>query len=320
MTNKPHDALFKAAFEHPEHAAGLLESILPATLSSAIAWPTITHEAGSFIDAELADHHTDLLFSVETKGARAFLYLLLEHQSTNDRQMPLRMLVYLTRIWERFHKQSSGDLPRIIPVLISNVPGGWAAPRAFGELFAPHPEELSDLERFTPDFDLVILDLAHLSNDDIKARALAVFPTLALWILRDGRDMKEVMENLAEWAQALHEAARTPDGMEALTVVFRYLALVSDGFSWSEFRAKLHEVAPEAEEAVMTIAEQLIAQGEAKGRVEGQVSLLTKLLTLKFGEIPPHRRTRMESASLAELDVWAERVLSATTLDEVFAE
>lgn len=50
MTEKPHDALFKAAFEKPEHAAGIFRSLLPTTLVKAVAWDTLTRESGSFID------------------------------------------------------------------------------------------------------------------------------------------------------------------------------------------------------------------------------------------------------------------------------
>jgi predicted transposase YdaD len=35
MDNTPHDALFKAVFGQPEHAAGALRAVLPAELSAA---------------------------------------------------------------------------------------------------------------------------------------------------------------------------------------------------------------------------------------------------------------------------------------------
>jgi hypothetical protein len=128
MTAKPHDALFKAAFEAPEHAAGVFRSLLPPTVEGALAWDTVRHEPGSFIDPDLADRHSDLLFSIEVRETRAYLYLLLEHQSTNDDDMPLRMLIYLVRIWERYRKQhKKGPLPLIIPAMIATRPG--AGPR-----------------------------------------------------------------------------------------------------------------------------------------------------------------------------------------------
>ena len=181
MTTRPHDALFKAGFELPEHAAGLFRAALPASLADAIAWGTMEPEPGSFIDPELADSHSDLLFSVELQGRRAFLYLLLEHQSSNDPDMPLRMLSYMVRIWERLRKTeveegvAHGPLPPIIPALVSHVPGGWTAPRSFEDLVDPHPATIP-ARRVVPAFSLLLEDLADLSNDDIMEFALEPSP------------------------------------------------------------------------------------------------------------------------------------------------
>ncbi len=328
VTNKPHDALFKSAFESPEHAAGLLQSILSAELRDAIVWPTLTREAGSFIDDELRDRHSDLLFSAEIDGSRSFLYLLLEHQSANDPDMPLRMLIYLVRIWERFRKQSDEPLPPIIPVLLSHVPGGWTAPRTFHGLFRPRPSSIPGLARLIPDFDLLIEDVTHRSDEELEALALAALPKVALWLFRDARDATRLQASFPTWARRLVEAVQTPHGL----ILLHYITRVSDRFSWTEFHAKIRELAPEATEEVMTIAEELIAlgraegelkgraEGELKGRAEGALNVLLKLLALKFGDVPSSYRALMATASLAELDTWAERVLPATSLDDVFAE
>jgi hypothetical protein len=146
-----------------------------------------------------------------------------------------------------------------------------------------------------------------------------------LWLLRDARHARRLRENLPFWARYFTQVHRAPHGAEAVRALVRYIALVGqpDAVSWEEFRAIIHQHAPEAEEATMTIADTLIAEGEAKGltkgRTEGQARLLTKLLTLKFGEVAPEHQARLANASLDELDLWAERVLSATSLDEVFA-
>ena len=62
------------------------------------------------------------------------------------------------------------------------------------------------------------------------------------------------------------------------------------------------------------------AKGEAKGKVKGKAETLMKLLRLRFGDLPKEVGTRIAQASIAELDVWAERVLTAETLDEVFKD
>ncbi|MEX1369428.1 MAG: DUF4351 domain-containing protein [Nannocystaceae bacterium] len=51
----------------------------------------------------------------------------------------------------------------------------------------------------------------------------------------------------------------------------------------------------------------------------GQAKVLLKLLTLRFGTLPESTRARIESATIKQLDAWAERVLTAPTLDDVLA-
>lgn len=98
MTTNPHDALFKAVFAQPEHARGELQEVLPAPVAGALDWTTLTHVPGSFVTPELAERHTDLLFSVQVRGGGdALVYLLFEHQSTPDPHMAFRLLRYLRR-------------------------------------------------------------------------------------------------------------------------------------------------------------------------------------------------------------------------------
>jgi hypothetical protein len=66
----------------------------------------------------------------------------------------------------------------------------------------------------------------------------------------------------------------------------------------------------------MTVAEELMQ----KGRAEGQVTLLVKLLTRKFSELPAEYRARLDVSTSDALERYAERLLSATTLPAVFAE
>jgi hypothetical protein len=59
-------------------------------------------------------------------------------------------------------------------------------------------------------------------------------------------------------------------------------------------------------------AREFVSKGEARGRA----AILLRQLQLKFGPLPEAVTARVQSASIAELDGWAERVLSATSLDE----
>ena len=55
-----------------------------------------------------------------------------------------------------------------------------------------------------------------------------------------------------------------------------------------------------------------MAQGLAQGRAE----MVLKLLANRYGALAPTVATRVQSASAAELDGMAQRVLTVQTLDE----
>lgn len=329
---KPHDAFFKAVFEQPENAAALLREALPAKISAAIAWQTLAPQSGTYIDPELADHHSDLLFSVELDGEQALLYVLLEHQSTNHGRMPLRMLHYSTQVWLRYcrrdGKQHAVDapMPVLLSLVITHARGGWIGPRTFFELLQPDPTKIAGLASLVPSFELTLLDLAHLSNEELRDRALDAFCKLALWLLRDARDADRLFENLEFWTATFRQALATPRGIEAVALLLRYIAHVCTSLQFEDFRERIRQQLPEAEQATMTAAEQFhqegleegLQKGREEGREEGLRMALQKLLTVKFGAPLAEYRARLETATAEELDRYIERVLIAPTLAAVF--
>ena len=61
-----------------------------------------------------------------------------------------------------------------------------------------------------------------------------------------------------------------------------------------------------------------IEQGVRQGRAEGERAVLERLLFRRFGELPQAVGARLGGAAEAELEAWADRVLDAATLDDVF--
>ena len=59
-------------------------------------------------------------------------------------------------------------------------------------------------------------------------------------------------------------------------------------------------------------------EGEQRGLVEGERTVLERQLRRRFGLLPTQVDERLRGASTAELETWAENVLDAETLDEVF--
>ena len=64
--------------------------------------------------------------------------------------------------------------------------------------------------------------------------------------------------------------------------------------------------------------QQGMQRGMRQGRVEGERALLERQLQRRFGLLSPEVAERLEQASAADLETWAENVLDAPTLDDVF--
>jgi hypothetical protein len=326
----PHDALFRAAFEVPQHAAGLLRALLPSDLLGLVALDSLELQSGDGRGKQFEEFRTDLLFRAQIGGSPGFVCFLFEHQSSSDASMPLRVLGYLLRTWERYWRREPGaPLPPIVPIVISHDPRGWSAAREFSELLNPKVREHPSVRSVTPSFRYIIDDLSRLSDDELRARALGTFPTLVLWALRDARTPGQILATLDQWADALTDAANAAGGRDALQQLFVYISNVAENLAFDQFKAEVSKLGPAAQEAVMTIAEQLRAQGLKQGREEGRHEgrkegrdearreSLEELLALKFGPLPEDVATRIQAADSATVDRWFERVLTGGSLASI---
>jgi len=61
-----------------------------------------------------------------------------------------------------------------------------------------------------------------------------------------------------------------------------------------------------------------IEKGLQEGRQEGERVLLRRLLTQRFGPLPDGVEQQLHAATVPDLERWADRVLDAQHLDEVF--
>jgi hypothetical protein len=84
------------------------------------------------------------------------------------------------------------------------------------------------------------------------------------------------------------------------------------------------EVGKEAEVAVVSYAEQLRREGERRGRRLGgrqaRRKMLLRLLSVRFGDLPEAAIERVKAAKSSQLELWAERLLSASMLGDVFGD
>ena len=320
----PHDALFKYVFQQPEHAEGELRHVLPRAVTERIDWNTLQLEEGSFVDDELRERHADLLYSVQLAGQPALVYVLLEHKSESDPRTPLQMLVYITRIWQRFRDEhpDARKLPPIVPVVVHHSASGWTGGTNLLDLVDIDGELRTVLGRHLPSFELVLHDLAQESEEALRERAASALGRLALFCLKRARHSGDLLGELYRWTRAVREVRGAPNGADALGAVLWYILKFQNPPRAALRRFLRKAIGPRAEETMKSYADEIgqeyLEKGRAKGRAEGRAEALEKLLGARFGEVPAAVGERVRRASIDQLDCWLDRVLTANSLEEVF--
>jgi len=71
------------------------------------------------------------------------------------------------------------------------------------------------------------------------------------------------------------------------------------------------------------LTERLLEQGKQQGlhqgMQQGEVTALSRLLVRRFGILTAEIEQRLQQADTKELERWAESILDAETLDDVFS-
>ncbi len=75
---------------------------------------------------------------------------------------------------------------------------------------------------------------------------------------------------------------------------------------------------PEESTTMTGVIQRARDEGMREGRVEGERTVLERQLRRRFGLLSPAVVDRLHKASVADLEAWAENLLDARTMDDVF--
>ena len=259
--HQPNDKLLKATFSVPENARAFFENHLPGDLAAALEWSSLALEACTFIDPQFASSESDLLFHIKLHQSDAFLYLLFEHQSTEDPRMALRLLSYIVRIWERFAKNNAppAKLPAILPVVLAQGKRPWKTSTRLEDLIDLPPAFAHVLRAWQPTLAYHLMELVRLPYESIAGTPEGIITLRAL----KAQPMDELLGD-ALWDEPL--LFLLPE--DALERILRYIFNADANVSLFEERIKKIRTKP-LQTKTMTLAEQLIQKGLEKGLEKG---------------------------------------------------
>ncbi|GAB6163570.1 Rpn family recombination-promoting nuclease/putative transposase [Desulfothermus naphthae] len=280
----PHDAFVKEVFSHKEQAEDFLKNYLPQDICRLIDFDSLSLVKDSFVDEELKEHFSDLLYEVQLSSRPGFIYLLFEHKSTPERFTGLQLLRYMVKIWDLYLKQNHEPiLPVIIPLVIYNGHRRWMIKTNFSYLFGEIEKELN---KYIPEFNYLLYDLSTLSDEQIKGRVILKATLMALKYLttpEPGKHLKGIFSLFKELSES-----NTP--LQYLETLLRYIASASDKIEEKDIKEAIKQIGKEAD-IMPTLAEKWIEQGERQGMIKGMVldaqEMVLEALIERFGLIKP---------------------------------
>ncbi len=320
-----HDNLVKHAFCDVENARGVLATALPAAIVARIDLSALSLQPGSFVNEDLQDRYSDILYSTRISGREALIYILWEHKSEPEPLTPLQVMRYMVRIWDQhlasLPMKKRGEirkLPVIVPVVLHHGRGGWTAAVSFEEMLDADEELLAALGEHVPRLRLVIDDLWKQTDDQLYARAATSFARLVLWALKNAREAGWLGGEIGRWKELIAAVLAEREGTRALTALFQYIVKTNPAVERDVLRGLLPgDRGTEVEEAVMNWFEREMSQSRRDGERKGERRVLLRQLRLRFGELPAAVVARIEAAEVVELDVWTERFVTASRLEDV---
>jgi len=313
----------------------LLTGYVPGEWITEADFSTLERINASYVSETLKQRHDDLVWRVRMQDRWLWVYLLLEFQSEPDPWMALRMLVYVGLLAQDLIKRdelADGKLPPVLPLMLYNGLPEWRAAKDIEQLFAPAPR---GLESFRPKMLYHLIDEARLKLHPAETVRSVVEALFRLEHGRTPEDLRRVIRSLADvlqdpeqvelrrsftiWIKSLlrrkitvastEEINSITDLMEADTMLAERIEL------WFEEATRKGMLQGRQEGKLEGRQE-----GKLEGRQEGESMLLRRQLSRRFGALPDAIETRLNQASLEQLETWSERVLDAKSLDEVFEE
>ncbi|MCL0081362.1 Rpn family recombination-promoting nuclease/putative transposase, partial [Peptococcaceae bacterium] len=108
IIKNPHDSFFKYSLQDLDIARNFIAGYLPSEIVKLLDLSSIKSNKDSFVDSKLKSHFTDMLFSVSLNNQEIYLYFLFEHKSSPEKDVPIQLLRYMTRIWEMIRQNTKG--------------------------------------------------------------------------------------------------------------------------------------------------------------------------------------------------------------------
>ena len=342
--NKVHDSSYKFLFSNPEFVRDLIIGFIPDDWLHSLDYATLEKVPGSYITDDFKQREDDIVWRVKVGGECVYLYLLMEFQSSVDKYMALRMMVYVGLLYQDLIKRgevlADGRLPPILPIVLYNGSQRWSAATDIAELIPAVPGLVSE---FKPNLKYLLIDENAYSTTELSSLRNLVAAVFRFEQAQSPTSIEDIINLLIEWL------ADRPDLKRMFALWIRATLMRKPNYSillpqiddlqeikvmladrleeWAhgymaegEQKGKLEGLQEGLQKGELKGLQQGLQEGKQQGLQQGEMLALQRLLAKRFGVIPVETVALLSHASLEDIERWFDRAIDAKELSVVFKD
>jgi predicted transposase/invertase (TIGR01784 family) len=302
--NKPHDKFFKETFGDLDVTTDFINHYLPKEILDILDLDTLTATKDSFIERDLRDTYSDLLFSVNINGGKGYFYFLFEHKSYQAPDIAFQLLGYMLRIWNQLlTKEKMKELPVVIPFIIYHGRENWESPKTIANWIQGYHYFPQHIQKCVPNYAFFHYDFSIDGSEEIRGNPkLQAYLQLSKQIFI--RDIRSLMDTIITIENLLR---KYPDYFATMLL---YLLNTRDDFPIEVLK---EELTKEGRKRLMSIAERLRSEGMQEGVEKGLEKGLERGLEkgLREGEL---KKSREMAKKLLHLNMDMKKIIEVTDL------
>jgi len=213
----------------------------------------------SFVEDDLRQYFSDVLFSLKTTAGEGYVHVLIEHQSSPDKHMAFRLMRYAVAAMQRHLEAGHKKLPLVIPVLFYT---GKRSPYPYSTRWLNEFDDPALAGKlYSSAFPLV--DVTVIPDDEIAGhRSMAALTLLQKHIHQRG--LAELTDRLAPILLAGYLSSSQVISLE------HYIVQAGETADAEGFVRELAQRVPQHGDALMTVAQQLVQNGIQQGIQPGR--------------------------------------------------
>lgn len=322
MVHNVHDFGYRKLFSNATIFRQLLETFVNQEWVKDVDFSSCVSLNRSFVSNQYKERETDLIQKVKIKGKDAYIYILIEFQSSVQRFMSVRILHYITNLYIYLleNNKKLDMLPAVFPILLYNGDKKWTSPDNISQLI----ENNLSLEEFGINFKYFKIVENEFSKDFLLKAGNIVS---TLFLTETSFDI-ELIKN------AFEELFDKENDKQAMSIFFNWYEQLSnnsklDSNQFNEI-AKVYSEKNEVKSMLVTALqkqkESFREEGRAEGRLEGKLEgelnksrvYSLKMLEKKFKSIPSDIKENIEKCTdISKLDSIVENIFELSDYSEV---